>query len=181
MRSQLMLCAALGVALFGPSLQGATVLPADFPEMVRGSQVIVHGRVRAVESYVAADTVHRTRAIETRVTLDVVSPLKGVTRETVVFRVPGGQVGRYRRIMPGAPVFAEGDEVFIFLQGRPPAVPMPFGLSQGVYRVARAAEAPVVTPLIPPAAGRAVRGDPARRPLALEAFVREVRALMERP
>lgn len=176
-----MLCAAAGIALLAAGVQAATVLPADFAEMVRGSQAIVHGRVSAVESYVAEDTARRRRTVETRVTVDVLSPVKGIDRDRVVFRVPGGQIGRYRHVMPGAPVFAEGDEVFIFLQGRPPGVPIPFGLSQGVYRVARGVEAPVVTPLIPPAAGRVVRGDPARRPLALAAFVREVRAAMERP
>ena len=39
-------------------------------------------------------------------------------RETVL-RVPGGQVGRYRRLMVGARV-REGEEVVLFLKGRAP-------------------------------------------------------------
>ncbi len=49
--------------------------------------------------------------------------------------------------MVGAPQCARGDEVVLFLKGSAPAVPMPFGLTQGVYRVNRdAAGRAMVTP-----------------------------------
>jgi hypothetical protein len=60
--------------------------------------------------------------------------LKGSPSRTVTFRVPNGQVGRYRRIVVGAPEFAVGEDVVVFLRGAAPAVPTLFGLSQGVYR-----------------------------------------------
>ena len=77
-----------------------------------------------------------------------------------------------------------GDEVVVFLQGQPPAIPALFGLSQGVYRVRRdsAARAVVVpAPVAARGAGaeRVVRGDPVRRPMPVEAFAREVRAILE--
>ena len=96
--------------------------------------------------------------------------------------VPGGQVGRYERMVVGAPRFGRGDEVVVFLAGRPPALPSIFGLSQGVYRVTRDAGARVMVmpPRIAASDGRVVRGDPARVPLPIEAFAREVRAALER-
>ncbi|MNC86826.1 hypothetical protein D3C83_25090 [compost metagenome] len=97
----------------------------------------------------------------------------------MVFRVPGGQIGRYRRVMVGAPEFRAGDEVVMFLDGRPPVVPTPFGLSQGVYRVRRSGGSAVVTPAPVLGGGRIVRGDPARRPLSVDAFARQVRAVAQ--
>jgi hypothetical protein len=155
-------------------VHATTLVPADFSEMVAESQVIVHGRVLTVRSTLTGG---RSRTIERLVTVSVIDSMKGAVSQTVVFRVPGGQVGRYRRVMVGAPEFAEGDEVVVFLKGRAPAVPMPFGLSQGVYRVAPPDGQRLVTPL--PSAGRVVRGDPARRPLAVDAFARAVRTLVD--
>lgn len=161
-------------------VSATVLLPADFPTVVHESGVIVHGRVIEVRSALAGPQ----RTIESYVTVAVIAALKGDPGSTVTFRVPNGQVGRYRRILVGAPEFAQGDEVVLFLRGRAPAMPTLFGLSQGVYRVARdEAAQPVVTP--PPVivrgagAERVVRGDPARRPLPLDAFAREVHAVLE--
>ncbi len=164
------------IALSGALLRATTVAPADFAEMVNGSQAIVHGAVVEVRAQATAGR----STIETLVTVAVVDVLKGQAVSTVVFRVPGGRMGRYRRVMVGAPEFAEGEEVVLFLRGRAPALPLPFGLNQGVYRVARASGRALVTPLVADGAGRVVRGDPARRPLALEAFAEQVRAVTGR-
>jgi hypothetical protein len=152
---------------------GATVLlPADFTQMVSESQVIVHARVIDVQG----ELVGERRAIESLVTVTVLSPLKGVTGGELVFRVPGGRVGRYRRIFVGAPVFKAGDEVVLFLKSRVPAIPVPFGLSQGVYRVSRATGAPMVIPVPPTETVAGIpRGDSRRTPLALDEFARQVR------
>jgi hypothetical protein len=110
--------------------------------------------------------------------------LKGQAGPSLTFRVPGGTVGRYRRVIIGAPSFTEGEEVVLFLTSRGPSVPYPFGLSQGVYRVSRASGRAMVMPPLVHFEGtgseRIVRGDPARRPLALGDFAREVRGVMER-
>jgi hypothetical protein len=156
----------------------ATVLlPADFATVVTESQTIVHGRVIAVHSSLTAPA----QRIESVVTLATIEALKGASGPTLSFRVPYGQVGRYRRILVGAPEFAEGDEVIVFLQGRAPAMPSLFGLSQGVYRIRRDASQAIVSPS-PPAAsdGRLVRGDPARRPQLLDAFTRGLHEILER-
>lgn len=163
-----------------PARAFATVLlPADFATVVTESQSIVHGRVIDVRSTAAGDR----RTIETLVTVAVVESFKGAAAASVTFRTPGGQVGRYRRVMVGVPAFEAGDEVILFLHGRPPLLPTLFGLSQGVYRIARTADGRrIVTP--PPVmargvgAERVVRGDPARTPLAVDEFARQMRAVL---
>jgi hypothetical protein len=152
---------------------GATVLlPADFAQMVSESQTIVHARVVAVQG----ELIGTRRSIESLVTVAVLSPLKGAAGEQLVFRVPGGRVGRYRRIFVGAPVFNAGDEVVLFLKGRAPAIARPYGLSQGVYRVSRVTGAPMVIPLAPTSEVVGLpRGDSSRRPVALDEFARQVR------
>jgi hypothetical protein len=96
--------------------------------------------------------------------------------------VPGGELGRYRTIVVGAPDFAVDQHVVVFLGAHGPTVPHIVGFNQGVFRVTRAADDSgwVVSP--PPfAAGatavRVVRGDAARRPVALADFEQQVRTL----
>jgi predicted transcriptional regulator len=154
----------------GRVLSATTLVPADFAQMARESELIVRGTVVNVQGQTAGPR----RAIESVITVYVTDTLKGTTGTTTVFRVPGGRVGSYRRVMVGAPVFAAGDDVIVFLKGRAPAIAMPYGLSQGVYRVAHQGGGAVVTPAVAAGSGRVVRGDPSRRPLDPAAFAREV-------
>ena len=163
-------------------VRAMVVVPADFAEMVAASQTIVRGRVVDVQSYETAGR----RTIESLVTVEVVESIKGNpgsagaagSGRVVYFRLPGGQVGRYRRVMVGAPQCARGDEVVLFLKGTAPAVPMPFGLTQGIYRVSRdAAGRATVKPGGSAGADRLVRGDPARVPVALGTFTSMVRTV----
>lgn len=178
---QLIRSGLLGILM--PALAHATVeVPVEFGEMVRGSQLVIHGRVVDVRGQQTADR----RSIETIVTIAVAEALKGRPGETVAFRLPGGEVGRYRRVVVGVPRFASGDDVIVFLRGMAPALPTVFGLSQGVYRVTRGPDgrAVVAPPLLhAPATGgeRVVRGDPARQPAPLDVFAREIRLRVERP
>lgn len=176
--------AALAVLCFALAIDVASatvLLPADFTTVVTGSPIIVHGRVVEVRSFLNGPR----RTIESVVTLSVIDTLKGTPTRTVLFRVPNGQVGRYRRIVVGAPEFEDGDEVVVFLQAHAPAIPTLFGLSQGVYRVVRDvnAQAMVTPPAVMArgvAAERVVRGDPVRQPMPMAQFAREVRGVMER-
>jgi hypothetical protein len=169
---------SVAVCLMTTAATAMVVVPAEFSEMVTASDLVVHGRVVAIRPQIVGDR----RTIETVITVAVVDALKGQPGETVYFRVPGGQVGRYRRVMVGAPEFAEGEEVVIFLKGRAPGVPFPFGLTQGVYRVVHGAGGStlVTPPTVSEAPGRVVRGDPSRRPIELSIFARNVRAIVER-
>jgi hypothetical protein len=170
--------AAAAICLSMTAASAMVVVPAEFSEIVTGSDLVVHGRVVAIRPQIVGDR----RTIETVITVAVVDALKGQPGETVYFRVPGGQVGAYRRVMIGAPEFAAGEEVVLFLKGRAPGVPYPFGLSQGVYRVVRGAagQTLVTPPMVADAPGRVVRGDLSRRPIELSVFARNVREIVER-
>jgi hypothetical protein len=156
----------------------ATVLiPADLRDLSREAGTIARGVVVAVEPRWLDDR----RAIETLVTLQAADYLKGRLGPTVQFRVPGGQLGRLRSVTVGAPIFAVGDHVVVFLTVRGPQVPDIVGLNQGLYRVARANNAwsVVPQPFAPGSpAGPIARGDTARRPMALAEFERRVRGLV---
>ena len=166
--------------LLAAARAGATVLlPADLGDLSRGAYAIARGSIVAVDSrWTSSDH----RSIETIVTLRADAWLKGDLGGTVSFRVPGGRLGRYRSLVVGAPSFDAGQQVVVFLGAAPPAMPYVLGLSQGVYRVARAGTGLVVTPPpVMPVAGapqRVARGDLARRPLALADFEQRVQRLV---
>src|SRR6266851_6237605 len=159
-----------------------TIIPADLDELSRDARAIVRGRVAAVDPQWTEDR----GTIETMVTLEVESYLKGDLGPTLRFRVPGGELGRFRTIVVGAPAFAVDQRVVVFLGARGPSVPYVLGLSQGVFRVVRAIDNSgwfVTPPAILPAltgtaaAGHVVRGDRSRRALPLADFEQRVRAL----
>jgi len=161
----------------------ATVLvPAEFGEIVRGSQIIAYARI--VDARPAwADG---RRWIDTVVTAEVVSPLKGSPGDTLTFKVPGGRLGRYQSVVVGAPVFAKGDEAVLFLKTHGDDLPDVFGLNQGVFRVvvdSRTGRRVVVPPPMmksdaSPEPERVVRGAIDRRPMAFEAFGARVLEVM---
>lgn len=148
----------------------STLLPADFRATVTQATVIVRGRVtdvRAVRS-VAGE-------VETAATVLVEATLKGSAAEFVSMRVPGGVLGRYRTVMPGAPRVEVGDAGVFFLKAAPGGALWPVGLSSGIYRVAMANGRPVVAPPVLPgvttsAAGPVQRGDTRRTVLPLSEF-----------
>jgi len=171
----LMLCAR--------EVRATVLLPAEFREIVAGSQVIVYGRIAAVRAEWSDD---RTR-IDTIVTVTAGSYLKGGPGGTVTFRVPGGQIGRYRNLVVGAPQFQTGEEAVLFLSASGgPSIAHVFGLSQGVFRVkvdARTGARLVVPPVLMSqgdgeVAQPVTRGDTARRQLSLDQFAATVRQAM---
>ena len=151
---------------------GATVLiPIEFRELVRVSSTIVHGRVSDVRS----EWGDGRRTLETFLTIDVTEYMKGSLGGTLTVHVPGGQIGRYRTIFVGAPTFREGDEVVLFLRSYNGVLSI-VGLSQGAFRVVadntgrRLGTTPVVMGTSGDATEPIVRGDVARRPVAIDAF-----------
>ena len=162
------------------SLNATVLLPAEFREIVNGSEVIAFGRV--VDTTVE-ESDGRTR-VETLVTLRVDTYLKGGLGDTLVFKVPGGQVGRYRTIMIGAPAFTPGDEAVVFLTVRGGDRPAVFGLNQGVFRVrvdAQTKRRIVVPPALlarTASPETVVRGSGSRRSVPLEIFGAQVQTVM---
>lgn len=115
-----------------PVRVGATVLvPAEMSELAQEAGAIVRGVVSAAVPRWSEDR----RSIVTVVTLDAEESLKGSLGDRVQFVVPGGVLGRYRNIVVGAPEFAVGQHVVVFLGWHGPSYPYLLGLGQGVYRV----------------------------------------------
>jgi hypothetical protein len=171
---------AIAVCLlaYGATAHATVLVSTDLGALSRDAAAIARGRVVAVEPRWSDN--HRT--IETIVSLEVETYLKGAFGSVVRFRVPGGLLGRYRSILVGAPQFAVDQRVVVFLGAHAPGMPYVLGLSDGVFRLAPAENGRgwMVTPppLIPVATPtRVVRGDVARHPVRLIEFERRVRAL----
>lgn len=178
-----MRCAVLLALLmcFAPPLSATVLLPAEFREIVSGSQIIVYGRI----SDVRAEWTDGRRRIESVVSVEPSSFMRGTPVPVVSFRVPGGQIGRYKSVTVGAPEFRAGDEVVLFLRSAGPAMPQVFGLNQGVFRVRvdeRTGRREVTQPVL---MGRGtepepvVRGAADRRALALEQFTQQVKSVLQ--
>jgi hypothetical protein len=178
-RSKVRRVAIVVVALAWAGQALATVwIPTDLRQLVAAASVVVYGRVTDVKPGMASG---RAR-IERTVTLVPAEYYKGRLGGEIQFIVPGGQLGRYRTVMIGAPDFAEGEDVVVFLAGDTRTAMHVVALSQGVFRVWPdvATGARLVIASI---GGRGARaGVPARgggrwRPEALESFAAEVRRL----
>src|SRR6516165_3226082 len=147
---------ALSILLYALPVRATVVIPADLGELSRDALAIARGRVAALDAQWTED--HGT--IETMVTLEVESYLKGSLGSTLRFRVPGGELGRFRSIVVGAPEFAVNQRIVVFLGARGPSVPHVLGLNQGVFHVSRAADNSgwlVTSPVMMPATAGNVR------------------------
>jgi hypothetical protein len=101
---------------------------------------------------------------------------KGDASPFVSVHVPGGVIGRYRRVRVGAPMLRpEQSAVFFLVRGHDNGW-RPVGLSAGVVRVrwepltGRLLVHPARLLTDPAAAGPVVRGDAARRSVAVDEF-----------
>jgi hypothetical protein len=171
----------MALTVLSASVQATVLIPAGLDELAAEATAIVHGRVVDVR----AEWTDGRRTIESFVTVGVATYLKGSLGPSVTFRTPGGEVGLYRSVMVGAPVFTPGDEIVLFLGSRGPSVPFVLGLNQGVYRVVTNArgERIVIKPALIATGETAVpvvRGDAARPAPTLERFAADVRALLAR-
>jgi hypothetical protein len=182
MRTHVLLVTFLLTASTMTSLEATVGVPADLSTLVADAQVIVHGRVVQLEGRASGDGL----GIETLVTLQVTSYLKGDLGRELTFVARGGQLGRYRSIVSGAPRFGEGQEVVLFLGAKPPAMPHVIRLGQGAFRVSVDQRTGAKTIRRQPLASttttwqRVQRGAGPPDGLTLEAFGAMVRSAMER-
>jgi hypothetical protein len=172
--------ALLAALCSGVVLDATVVVPLDLRELVSQAATIAYGRVVDVRAFVAGG---RTESV---VTLGAPFFLKGSGGREVVFRLPGGRVGRYRTVVMGTPVLQAGDEVVVFLAeaaGQPPTL---IGFSQGLLKVSRPARDAAPMLLSPPVSRgtgtqRVVRGTDSPRFMPLAEFVGQVRGLVAGP
>lgn len=170
-----LVCGLLCALAVAPA-QAVTVAPLSFEQLVRQSSSVIYGRVVEVRGQWTDDR----RSIDSLVTVEVLKGLKGDPGREVTVTVPGGQVGRYLNLMPGAPQLSRGDLAVLFLTARGARLPVPTGFTQGIYRVVRdrVSGATLVTPPVIEPAGQPIRrGDRSRKPVALATFESAVRAV----
>jgi hypothetical protein len=161
-------------------MHATVILPAEFREVVAGSTIIAHVQIADVRP----EWADGRRRIDSLVTATVVSYFKGTAAaETISFKVPGGELGRYRSITIGAPTFRPGEEAVLFLTAAGGSLHV-FGLNQGVFRVRPdpvSGRRMVVSPVLMAASEapeRVIRGAASRRPVALEDFGAQVRRVL---
>ena len=119
-----------------PSSVGATVvLEVGLEEMTHASQVILHGKVSAVE---VLERSGEPGAIYTEVTCRAGEVLKGSARVPssglLTISLVGGTLGGKTLKIPGMPVFSPGEEVVLFLEATATNYAI-CGLQQGLFRV----------------------------------------------
>jgi hypothetical protein len=161
------------------SLSATVTIPSDLPDVVSSSTLIIRGRVDDTRAF----TDIANGPVTTAVTVSVSETLKGTADRAITFRVHGGELGRYRQVMIGEPVFAVGDDVYLFLKRAPDGALWTVGMGAGVYKVSMAAGMPAVMP--PPIAGvtatagaQVIRGDARRKPMRTRDFASLVTLLV---
>ncbi|MFP2934099.1 hypothetical protein ACLESO_55040 [Pyxidicoccus sp. 3LG] len=170
------------MALLGGLPAAATTqLAVDLPGLAKGSDAVVHGVVRRVESRWSGDKMR----IVTDVEIQVTESLKGQPGNTVLVTQPGGRVGDVGQVVHGLASFTPGEEVVVFLEKRGARAFRVHSMAQGKYQVKRDAEGKAAMAV--PEASEALLLDPvtrkpgasAREPMTLEQLKAAVRAALE--
>jgi hypothetical protein len=113
-----------------------SIVPVGLDVYARFASEVVHARVVGVEQRFPAGSIARTAY-----TLDVLAAVKGLRAGEIVVEVAGASRPGHALDVVDAPRFALGDEVVLFLWTNPSSAETGIlGLSQGAYRVARAAD-----------------------------------------
>jgi len=137
---QLLLLAALLAA--SPAL-GAEAVALSVEGLARSADAVVRGQVRRTTATMTADG----RRIFTLVDVEVAATWRGQAGATVRVIVPGGVVGDIGQRVDGAPTFAGGEEVVVFLNRAEAGGHRVAGLAQGKFQVAGTAATPDLTHL----------------------------------
>ena len=161
------------------SVLATVTIPTDLSDVVALATLIVRGRVVDTRAF----TDESNGPVTTAVTVAVSEVLKGRADRVVTFRAHGGDLGRYRQVIVGAPTFSVGDDAYLFLRRAPDGALWTVGMGAGVYKVAMASGTPVVNP--PVVAGitatvgaPVMRGDVRRKPMGVGDFSGIVRLLL---
>lgn len=124
------LCGLLALA---PAASATQVLALTLDDMVKRSEVIVHGYVASV---VAERLPENRGRIHTRITVTTRELVVGQPAKSVEFTLPGGVVGELGQRVAGTPKFSPGEEVVLLLSRIPATGRLTVvGLSQGQFVV----------------------------------------------
>ena len=127
MRSPLLLAALLAAT---PAL-GAEGVALSVEGLARTSDTVVRGSVRRIATTLSPDG----RRVFTLVDVEVATRLRGEAAGHLRVIVPGGIAGPIGQRVEGAPSFAEGEEVVVFLHRAEAGGFRVAGLAQGKFSV----------------------------------------------
>jgi hypothetical protein len=173
------LLVALCAAFVAPSAQCTIIIRQDLADLVRQSLAVVRGTVRGGVADWDADR----RFIWTTTTLDVAECWKGGVTGALSLRELGGETGGLGMKVAGAPQYAKGEDVLVFLTKDAQGFWRTLGWTQGKFLLGADAARPgrglatnahdhVVAPYF--------RGEDLRAPNAVEyrAFKARVEAMI---
>ena len=178
--SRFVWAAGIAIVLSGAAASATVSIPTSFREVVADATLVVRGHVTDVRS-VAVPGV----GIESIATIGIDAVLKGQAGDGFVsFRVPGGEIGRDRFVVVGAPKVTVAEQAVFFLKRGPDNAWRPIGLTMGIYQMKAdpatglaVIDAPVVLGQTA-SAGQIVRGDARRKPMAVQDFESLVRLIV---
>lgn len=177
--SRHVMAVAVAVALGGGALTATEAVPTAFRVVVTEATLIVRGRITEVRSVVVPGS-----GIASVGTVAIDAVLKGQADTFVSIWVPGGQIGRDRFVMIGAPTLRPGQQALFFLKRGADNRLRPVGLGMGIFAIhaAPGTGQPVVNPPLvvgrTASAGAVLRGDPRRRSMTVQEFESLVRLVM---
>ncbi len=119
----------IGLALIALVAQATTLVRLSFKDLVRDSSAIA--RVR----YIRAETRMENGEIWTDTSFKVVERDKGYLPAQIVVRQPGGKFQHLQSHVEGIPEFRPGEEVYLFLTGKPGRQLWIVGWTQGTFRI----------------------------------------------
>jgi hypothetical protein len=100
--------------LAASAVWATSVVPLSDEELFGGAELVVVGTVTTMK---VVDRPGEKPAFVTDVALDVTEALKGKAGKSLIVRVPGGRTDSGMGMMiPGSPVFKEGDTVLLALE-----------------------------------------------------------------
>jgi hypothetical protein len=111
--------------------QAAIVPSLSLPQLIEGSEIIVHGRVG--RSWAAWDGDHKY--VWTHYAIEVIDPIRGSGMAPVVVSEPGGKLDGIEMRFSGVSPYAAGEEVVLFLYRTPIGYLRTVGNVQGKYTV----------------------------------------------
>jgi hypothetical protein len=121
----------IGLALIAVVAQATTMVRLRFQDLVHYSYSVARVRCMRAQSRV------ENGEIWTDTSFRVLSQNKGYLPEEVVVRQPGGNFQHLHSHVEGAPEFRPGEEVYLFLSGKPGRQFLIVGWAQGTFRIHR--------------------------------------------
>jgi hypothetical protein len=119
-----------GIVLAAAAAKATTLARLSFDSLAEHATAIARLRCISSESHWDGGEIWT----ETR--FEVVERNKGALGATVTVRMLGGRAGNFYSRVDGVPAFRTGEEVYLFLWGKPEEPYRVLGWSQGTFRIA---------------------------------------------